>query len=58
MRLNDLQSELEGRYDVLTPHRVEDFLFHDRFLAGELSGDAALEGAPEALLVSQASWVD
>lgn len=55
MRLNDLQSELEGRYDVSTPHRVEDFLFHDRRLAGELSGDASLQGAPEALLVSQAS---
>ena len=53
MRLNDLQSDLEGRYDVSTPYRVEDFLFHDRFLAGELSGDPALQGAPEALLVSQ-----
>jgi len=53
MRLNELQSELEGRYDVSTPHRVEDFLFHDRFLAGQLSGDPALQGAPEALLVSQ-----
>jgi len=40
---------------VSTPHRVEDFLFHDRYLAGELSGDAALQGAPEALLVSQVS---
>ena len=54
MRLNDLQSELEGHYDVCTPHRVEDFVFHDRFLAGELSGDPALQGAPEALLVLQA----
>jgi len=55
MRLNALQAELEGHYDVRTPCRVEDFLFHDRFLAGELSGDPALQGAPEALLVSQAN---
>ena len=54
MRLNEMQAELEGRYDVSTPHRVEDFLFHDRFLAGELSGDPGLRGAREALLVSQA----
>lgn len=53
MRLNELQAELEGSYDVSSPHRVEDFVFHDRFLAGELSGDPSLQGAPEALLVSQ-----
>lgn len=54
MRLNQLQSEIEGHYDVSTPHRVEDFLFHDPHLAGLLSNDPSLQGAPEALLVAQA----
>jgi len=53
MRLNQLQCEMEGNYDVTTPHRVEDFLFHDPHLAGALSNDASLHGAPEALLIQQ-----
>ena len=53
MRLNGLQHAMEGHYDLSTPHRVEDFLFHDPHLAGALSNDPALHGAPEALLVAQ-----
>jgi len=53
MRLNQLQCEMEGNYDVTTPHRVEDFLFHDPHLAGALSNDASQHGAPEALLIQQ-----
>ena len=51
MQLNQLQCEIEGRYDLSTPHRVEDFLFHDPHLAGALSNDPSLGGAPEALLI-------
>lgn len=53
MELNALQAELERRYDVSTPHRVEDFVLHDPQLAAVLTQDVHVSPAAEQLLVAQ-----
>jgi len=53
VKLNALQAELERTYDVSTPHRVEDFLLQDPYLAKALTGGAPAHDTPEQLLVSQ-----
>jgi len=51
VQLNSLQSQLENRYDLHTPHRVEDFLLFDAQLASALTR----QGSPgeEQLLLRQ-----
>lgn len=51
--LNRLQQALQHTYDVDIPHRVEDFLFHDRDLAAHMAGQGAVAPVPEQLFMVQ-----
>jgi len=51
--LNRLQLALQHTYDVDIPHRVEDFLFHDRELATRMAGQGAVAPVPEQLFMVQ-----
>lgn len=53
MVLNRLQQALQYTYDVDIPHRVEDFLFHDRDLAAYMAGQGAVAPVPEQLFMVQ-----
>lgn len=53
MVLNRLQQALQHTYDIDIPHRVEDFLFHDRELAAHMAGQGAVAPVPEQLFMVQ-----
>jgi len=53
MLLSEIQQALESVYEIETPHRVQDYVFHDAELATHLDQSSNNRPLPEKLLISE-----